>query len=70
MESSSASPSPMHTYAVEWAKEEGLTNCSPIYRNPHSPETLVTNTDPPMSSIFEGFERACDADPDRDCIGV
>ena len=42
MESSSASPSPIHTYAVEWAKEEGLTNCSSIYRNPHSPQTLVT----------------------------
>ena len=60
----------MHTYAIEWVKEEGLTNCTPIYRNPQSPETLITNMKEPVSSIFEAFERACEMEPTKDCIGV
>ncbi len=59
-----------YVYAVEHGREDGLTNCSPIYRNGQFPETLVDNFANPVNSLFEAFERKCEETPEAKCIGT
>ncbi len=57
-------------YSVEFAKEEGLDNCTPIYRNAKAPSTLVDNLSRPVDSLYAGFERSVKENPDKRCMGV
>ena len=42
---------------------------SPIFRNPTSPERLVTNFEPPVRSVYEIFKRSALKWPERKCLG-
>ena len=55
--------------SVEVGQEEGMTNCSGIYRSAVFSDKLMDNMEEPVDSIYHAFEGVCATHGARDCIG-